>query len=128
MAAAMIEAASDDVSSWPEGSGSPSWFSKSASSSLDLCFAADLRTFSRCRIRRCRSSRSPLVIAVMAVRSPSLSFACLVYETRRKLLKRDVSEDEAHCRAYEWAVSVFRDNHRDASLEDAKAAVLAAIW
>jgi hypothetical protein len=50
-----------------------------------------------------------------------------VYETRRKLLRRDVNDDEAHCRSYEYAVSVFRYNHRNASLEDAKAAVLGAI-
>ncbi len=80
--------------------------------------------------RRCRWCAKTPKTASGAIQSfyrkPTADYR-LVYETRRKLLKRDVSEDEAHCRAYEWAVSVFRDNHRDASLEDAKAAVLAAI-
>ena len=59
-------------------------------------------------------------------RTPQVDYR-LVYETRRKLLRRDVNDDEAHCRAYEYAVSVFRDKDRNASLEHAKAAVLAAI-
>ena len=59
-------------------------------------------------------------------RKPQIDYR-LVYETRRKLLRRDVNDDEAHCRAFEHAVSVFRDNISNASLEDAKAAVLAAI-
>jgi hypothetical protein len=52
---------------------------------------------------------------------------CLIYETRRNLLRRDVNDDEAHCRSYEYVVSIYRDKHRDASLEEAKAAVLKAI-
>jgi hypothetical protein len=59
-------------------------------------------------------------------RKPQIDYR-LIYETRRTLLLRDVNDDEAHCRAFEHAVSVFRDNHSNASLEDAKAAVLAAI-
>jgi hypothetical protein len=53
----------------------------------------------------------------------------LVYETRLKLIRGNYASDseEPQLRAFEHAVSVFRANHRNATLEDAKAAVLAAI-
>ena len=49
--------------------GPPIWFSKSASNSALRCLAADFMTFSRWRTMRCRSSRSPLVMAVCLLMS-----------------------------------------------------------
>ena len=53
----------------------------------------------------------------------------LVYETHLKLTRGNYPGDseEPSLRAIERAVFVFRDNHHNANLEDAKAAVLAAI-
>jgi hypothetical protein len=60
-------------------------------------------------------------------RRPEIDYR-LVYETRLKLIRGNFNnDDEPHCRAYEWAVSVFRDNNHNASLEDAKRAVLALL-
>jgi hypothetical protein len=58
-------------------------------------------------------------------RKPEPDFA-LIYSERRKILVRDVSDDEAHCRAYDFAVAAYRA-HYNCDLETAKAAVLAAI-
>jgi hypothetical protein len=59
-------------------------------------------------------------------RRPAVDYG-LVYETRRKLLRRDVNDDEAHCRAFEFAVRFCRDHNRDLDLETAKQAVMAAM-
>jgi hypothetical protein len=50
----------------------------------------------------------------------------LVYETRRKALARNLSDDEAHFRAFDHAVSFCRE-HSGCDLEKAKALVRAAI-
>jgi hypothetical protein len=49
-----------------------------------------------------------------------------VYADRLKLLRRNVSEDEARARAFEFTVRLYRDR-RNCDLETAKAAVLSAI-
>jgi hypothetical protein len=58
-------------------------------------------------------------------RKPEVRYR-LVYTERLKLLKRDVAEDEARCRAFEFAVRLCRD-HTGADLEAAKVMVTAAI-
>jgi hypothetical protein len=50
----------------------------------------------------------------------------LVYETRRKALARNLGDDEAHFRAFDYAVSFCRQ-HSGCDLEQAKARVRAAI-
>ena len=62
-------------------------------------------------------------------RRPAVDYR-LVYETRLKLIRGNYANDgaeEPRLRALEYAVSVFRDNNRNASLEEARAAVLAAL-
>jgi excisionase family DNA binding protein len=50
-----------------------------------------------------------------------------LYAERLKLIAPNVGPDEARLRSIEHTVSVFRNNNPRASLEDAKAAVMAAI-
>jgi hypothetical protein len=51
----------------------------------------------------------------------------LVCRERLKLLGDDIAKEESQLRAIEYTIRFFRDNHPNASLEEAKAAVLAAI-
>jgi hypothetical protein len=49
-----------------------------------------------------------------------------IYAERLEILRRDVAEDEARCRAVEHTVAAYRA-HRGVDLEPAKLAVMAAI-
>jgi DNA polymerase I len=57
--------------------------------------------------------------------TPKPDFAVIYFE-RRELLARDVDAEEAHCRAYDFAVAACRTHH-NCGLEIAKAAVMAAL-
>lgn len=61
-------------------------------------------------------------------RKPQIDYA-LIYETHFKLTRGNYVGDseEPHVRAIEFTVHAYRRDHRDASLEDATAAVRAAI-
>jgi excisionase family DNA binding protein len=65
------------------------------------------------------------LIAIEQAREPPRDFA-RVYAERLKLLRPDVSEDEARARAYDYTVRFCRD-HSGLDLEAAKQVVLAAI-
>jgi hypothetical protein len=58
-------------------------------------------------------------------RKPAVDYG-LVYSERLKLLGGDANKEEPRLRAVEYVVNFYRSHH-DCSLEDAKAAVIAAI-
>jgi hypothetical protein len=85
-------------------------------------------------VKRTQASRTRALAApVLAIedsstpigRKPEVDYR-LVYETRRKSLVPNLGADEAHFRAFDFAVSFCRE-HSGCDLEQAKALVRAAI-